>query len=261
MQNRFNSLPSRLREISKEVTIAGVPCLLCCVDDTSRPFLLWMHGRTADKELDPGRYLRYVRKGINICAVDLPGHGARFDETLQQASEARTVMLEMASEIDSILAGLREYGSFDMKQACIGGMSAGGMATIQRLLAPHLFKLAILEATTGDFTSMRNFPLCKGLSPTDFDALDPMKRLSFWNDIPVIAFHSKHDEWIPFDGQARFMNALKEKSEQPDSIEFVTFDKTGAPYEHIGFGRESAFVKEVQVEFVLKHLGTALENA
>jgi predicted peptidase len=261
MQSRFESLPSRLRKISKEVEIGGVPCLLSCVDETPRPFLLWMHGRTADKELDPGRYLRYVRKGINICAVDLPGHGARFDEPLQQAKEARTVMLKMASEIDDILDGLRVHGCFAMHRACIGGMSAGGMATIQCLLAPHSFKLAVLESTTGDLASMRDLPICEGLSPAELDRINPMNRLSTWSNIPVIAFHSRHDKWIPYDGQARFMQALQDKNDQPDSVEFVTFSKTGAPYEHIGFGRESAFVKEVQVDFVLKHLGNALENA
>jgi len=34
-----------------------------------------MHGRTANKELDPGRYLRLIRAGIAVCAIDLPGHG------------------------------------------------------------------------------------------------------------------------------------------------------------------------------------------
>jgi len=167
----------------------------------------------------------------------------------------------MASEIDGILADLQAHGCFDMQYACIGGMSAGGMAAIQRLLTPHPFKLAVLEATTGDFASMREFPLCEGLSTAELDAVNPMKHLTAWRDIPVIAFHSRHDAWIPFDGQAHFMQTIKDNSDHPASIEFVTFDKTGAPYEHIGFGRESAFVKEVQVEFVLKHLGTVLENA
>ncbi len=39
------------------------------------PFLLWLHARTAQKELDSGRYLRLSRAGIPTVALDLPAHG------------------------------------------------------------------------------------------------------------------------------------------------------------------------------------------
>ncbi|MDG1137259.1 MAG: prolyl oligopeptidase family serine peptidase [Phycisphaerales bacterium] len=219
--------------------------------------MLWMHGRTADKELDPGRYLRYIRRGINVCAMDLPGHGSRFDAILQEPSASLAVMQTMASEIDSVMQGLEEHGSFDLQRAGIGGMSVGGMAAIQRLLHPHLFKVAVLEATTGDLQSMKDFPLCEGLDPSILHALNPMDRLDDWHDLPLIAFHSRSDAWIPFAGQERFIEALTLRSNaepKDNTIEFVSFNKTGAPFEHIGFGRESAFVKEVQVEFIAKHL-------
>ena len=41
----------------------------------SDPLLIWIHGRTTNKELDAGRYLRLMRRGIACCALDLPGHG------------------------------------------------------------------------------------------------------------------------------------------------------------------------------------------
>jgi predicted peptidase len=259
MKSRFDALPSRLRAVSEEVTIGEVPCLLVRADETPRPWMLWMHGRTADKELDPGRYLRYVRNGINVCAVDLPGHGARYDESKQDARNALNVVLEMASEIDGILAGLEKIGGFDLQRAAIGGMSAGGMAAIQRLLHPHPFLAAVLEATAGNLDSMRDLPLCEGLSSEELRAVNPMEHLNAWKDIPVIAFHSRHDEWIPYAGQEVFNQSLKEKALHPEQIERVSFGRTGAPYEHVGFGRESAFVKEVQVEFIMKYLCSALE--
>ena len=254
MNSRFESLPMRLRTVSLEALIGEVPCLLVRGSSEPRPFLLWMHGRTADKELDSGRYLRYVRRGINVCAVDLPGHGARFDENLQDARRSIEVVLQMVSEIDCVLEGLGELGGFDLRNAAIGGMSAGGMATIQRLLKPHDFNVAILEATAGNLESMRDLPLCDGLSSEEFHKLNPMEHLTQWRDIPVMAFHSRHDQWIPYSGQQEFMQSLKDKNEHPEQVELVSFDHTGAPYEHVGFGRESAFVKELQVEFVEKYL-------
>jgi predicted peptidase len=261
MKSRFNSLPSRLQSVAEETNIGEVPCLL--VRDTLEPspFIIWIHGRTADKELDPGRYLRYVRKGINVCAVDLPGHGARFEDHLQDARHSIEVVLKMASEIDSVLMVLDELGGFDLKKAAIGGMSAGGMAVIQRLLEPHHFSVAVLEATVGNLEPMRDLPLCEGLSDAELHAINPIEHLDGWSDIPIIAFHSRHDSWIPILGQESFITALKEQYANPEKVEFISFDRTGAPYEHIGFGRESAFVKEVQVEFVAKHLQIGIETS
>ena len=260
METPFESLPSRLREVSTEVVIGDVPCLLVCGSEEPRPFLFWMHGRTASKELDPGRYLRYVRRGINVCAVDLPGHGARYVETMQEASRSLEVILKMTTEIDVVLEGLEKYNGFDMRHAAIGGMSAGGIAAIERLCKPHPFKVAVLEATSGDLWPMRDAPLCKGLSDEAFQKSNPIEQLDGWTNIPLVAFHSRHDQWMPFKAQESFIRALEARSEYPDEIEFVTFDRTGAPYEHIGFGRESAFVKEVQVEFVAKHLNMNMET-
>jgi len=254
MTRRFDTLPSKLRECSFELEIAGVPCLLARQDESPRPFLLWIHGRTADKELDPGRYLRCVRRGLHVCAVDLPGHGQRFDETLQGADRILDVILQMASEIDNILNGLEEIGGFDVSNAAIGGMSAGGFAAITRLLSDHPFRATVLEATGGDWTHLRSLPICKGLSQEEFDIVNPMNSIQTWRDIPVIAFHSRHDEWIPFATEAAFIEALRIQSSASSDIELVAFDRTGAPEEHMGFGRESAFVKEVQIDFLARHL-------
>ena len=54
---------------------------------------------------------------------------------------------------------------------------------------------------------------------------------------------------------------FKKKQSHPELIEFVLFDHTGAPNEHVGFGRESAFVKELQVEFVSKSVQNEMETA
>ncbi|MCH8940394.1 MAG: hypothetical protein IIC27_04645 [Chloroflexi bacterium] len=61
-----------------------------------------MHGRTVEKELDPGRYLRWLRAGIATCTVDLPGHGERFEQALQHPEQAMEVVLRMLGEIDEI---------------------------------------------------------------------------------------------------------------------------------------------------------------
>ena len=236
--------------MTTKATLGEIPALIIQADETPRPFLLWMHGRTADKEIDPGRYLRYARAGVNVCAVDLPGHGERFDAALQGPDTLFAVITQMAAEVDSIVDSLQEWLNFREQQMAIGGMSAGGMAAILRLTKVHQFSAAVLEATMGQWRLSRHHSIFESLTDEEFDAVNPVNHITNWLEIPLIAFHSRHDEWIPYASQEEFIARLKQRYENPEKIEFVTFDHTGAPKEHLGFGRESAFVKEIQVEFI-----------
>ena len=244
----------RLRAVSVEKHIGDMPTLLVRQDEQPRPFILWLHGRTADKELDSGRYLRYVRRGINVCAVDLPGHGERFVSELQEPQRILEVIQTMVGELDGLLEGLGGIDGFNMNKAAIGGMSAGGIASILRLLRSHPFKVVVLEASMGSWGEKRDHPMFSGLSEEQFDALNPVENLDTWSNIPLLAFHNRHDQWIPYSAQSAFIQALKHRYDDPNLVELVSFDHTGAPNEHMGFGRQSAFVKEVQVEFVARHL-------
>ncbi|MDP7004933.1 MAG: alpha/beta fold hydrolase [Phycisphaerales bacterium] len=260
MESRFDSLPNRLKQVSVVTEIFGVPSLLIRKDRLSRPFILWLHGRTADKELDSGRYLRYVRRGINVCAVDLPGHGQRFDDSLQEPRNALSVVTKMADEIDSLIDGLSVLWGFDLNRTAIGGMSAGGLAAIIRLLRPHNFKVAVLESTMGSWSSQREHPMFSGLSNEEFEKRNPTNNIEYWKEIPLLAFHSKHDEWVPYKCEQEFIDSLRARYDDKNLVELVAFDRTGAPYEHVGFGRQSSLVKEIQVEFVAQHLQVKQEQ-
>jgi len=201
-----------------------------------------------------------MRAGINICAVDLPGHGARFDETLQSPEAACEVVIQMSEEIDGILHALGSISTFNLDKAAIGGMSAGGIATILRLTEPHPFKATVIEAAMGQWRLSRHRKIFTHLSDEEFNSLNPIDHLEHWREIPLLAFHSRHDEWIPYAAQEEFISHLKQQYEKPEQIEFVTFDHTGAPKEHLGFGRESAFVKEIQVKFLARLFQTSMEK-
>ena len=260
MTARFEQLPSRLRKFATLERFGDVPTLIIRKDDEPRPCILWIHGRTADKELDPGRYSRYLSRGINVCAVDLPGHGERFAENLQSAEAAFDVVMQMSEEVDSVIQSLEAIGGFDTTRVAIGGMSAGGIAIILRLIHSHPFKACVLEATMGQWRLSRHHKIFSHLSDAQFNNINPADHLSGWEEIPVLAFHARHDEWIPYPAQEEFISRLKQMYQNPALIEFVTFDHTGAPKEHMGFGRQSAFVKEVQVEFLARVLQVSLEE-
>ena len=217
-----------------------------------------MHGRTASKELDPGRYLRWVRAGIAACAIDLPGHGERADARLQQAVQTIEVIARAIDELDTVvdaLADPRWNGAFDTSRIAIGGMSAGGMVALARLCRPHRFVAAAVEGTAGNYDFMR----ARGLwnSPLA-DSLEPIRHVNQWRPIPLLALHSEADQWVPVSAIRTFTEALCPLYEaggaSPDLVELHTWPSTGAPNEHYGFGRVSNDAKNLQTQWLARVL-------
>jgi dienelactone hydrolase len=198
--DRFSQFPSSLAAQARLARLGpDVPALLVHPDWSERaPVMLWMHGRTVNKELDPGRYLRWMRAGIATCAIDLPGHGERFIEDWQGPERTLDLIEQAIAEIDPVLEALAapEYGgAFDLARVGIGGMSAGGMVALRRLCDPHEFTCASVEATTGSLE--RLYKPDSGRPwlvdhPTDrIAAVDPMQRLSTWTPLPLLVLHSR----------------------------------------------------------------------
>jgi pimeloyl-ACP methyl ester carboxylesterase len=209
-----------------------------------------MHGRTATKELDPGRYLRLARAGIGSCAIDLPGHGERGSEAGMRAEAVLDNIEQAALEIDDVVNALGRR-NFDLDRMAIGGMSMGGMVTLVRLCRPHRFRATVLEATSGNWRvqHQRQF-----FDHESADRLDPIRHLDRWREIPVLAVHSRADEWVDFDGQSAFLDEVRRRAARPEDVELMALDETGAPYEHLGFGRRTNEVKNREVEFLSRHL-------
>ena len=269
MIERFARFPGALASRARAARLAtdrvegGVPALLAHPDwERPAPFVLWLHGRTVNKELDPGRYLRWVRAGIGACAIDLPGHGERYDADAQRPERTLYVVEQAIGEIDAVLDALRasEHGhAFDFDRVAIGGMSAGGMVTLRRLCDPHPFVCACVESTAGDFSRM---PAYEGRYPRDLvERLDPMRHLAQWRPVPLLALHSEADEWVPVGAIRAFTDALGSHYERlgadPSAVRLHTWPETGAPAEHAGFGRMANDAKNLQIEFLTRWLAPA----
>ncbi|OAB62184.1 hypothetical protein AY599_14665 [Leptolyngbya valderiana BDU 20041] len=262
-------LASALEERTRRVTLAeSIPALVAHPDwEAPAPLVLWMHGRTSRKEIDSGRYLRLIRAGIAVCAIDLPGHGDRPDAALQ-AADGTIEMLRLAQpEVDVAIKALLDGehgGVFDRDKLGIGGISAGGMVTLRRLCEPHGFSCAAVEATTGWLEGLY-FPRGGngGRWPVDHsraavEAVDPTAHLDGFEPLPLMAMHSEADELVPFSVQREFIEQLRKHYEargaDPSLVELVTWPETGAPQEHLGFGRHAHEAKNIQVDFFKKHL-------
>jgi fermentation-respiration switch protein FrsA (DUF1100 family) len=266
MDDRFKQMPASLAKCSRVVRLGPrqIPALLAHPDwETPCPTLIWMHGRTADKFLDSGRYLRLIRAGIAACAVDLPGHGERLDLALQGPTRTPEVLNQMVGEVDHVfeaLGGDEFGGCFDLDRAALGGMSAGGMVTLRRLCDQHPFVCACVESTAGNLAMLydpaRGWPVehVTDLVPT----LDPITHLSGWRPIPLLALHSQADRTVPLACIESFTDELRGRYEQLGAdaglVRVHTWPTTGAPDEHNGFGRVASEAKTIQVDFLTEHL-------
>lgn len=247
-------MPRALAQRARFETLAGeVPALLAHPDwREPAALVVWMHGRTVSKELDPGRYLRWIRAGLGVCALDLPGHGERAVPALQEAGRTLQVVEQMIGEIDRVVDDLRErFGAaFDTERMGIGGMSAGGMATLRRLCDDHPFRCAAVESTAGDFAFM---PYGERYEADIVERLDPVRHLEGWRPVPLLALHSEADEWVPVGAIRGLVERLRERygeaGADPSLVELITWPETGAPYEHAGFGRVANDAKNAQVAF------------
>jgi len=262
-----DAFPTFLKQRARFETFEGVPTLLAHPDwVTPVPLMVWLHGRTATKELDPGRYLRLIRAGVGVLAIDLPGHGQRSGAAKHANAHSLDVLQQASGEIDDVLGGLRSSdhaATFDLGRVGIGGMSLGGMTTLHRLCSPHGFACAVIEGATGwlggqYYPARYELPPAKGAlyphDPTRVSELDPMEHLETFRPIPLLVMHSEADEMVPWVGMRRFLDELsaryRHRGAEPGLIRAKTWATTGAPHEHLGFGRAAAESKTTLTEFV-----------
>ena len=246
------TLPSYILAHSKKILIGEVPALIGIPEDSSNPpWLLWLHGRTANKEVDPGRYLRLLRSGIAFCAVDLPDHGERAGPKKDDPTAVLDIVNQMTEEIDQIVDWMNINTQVDSSRCAIGGMSAGGMSAIQRLTQVHNFIAASLEATTGNWESQGSRPMFNLISRNVLKMISPMNNLDQWTPLHVLAVHSKNDHWIDYEGQRLFIEKIKSINEE-FTVKLISYENTGAPFEHIGFGNKSSANKDTQVNFLIE---------
>jgi len=272
MPDRFDTLPTSLKQQARRATLAGVPAMLVHPDwERPAPLVLWMHGRTADKELDPGRYLRWMRAGIAACAIDMPGHGERMGMggLSSDPSDSLRLQAQALREIDgAVEAAMAENpGMFDPARLGIGGMSLGGMVALRRLCDPHPFACAAVECTTGWLEELYHptRPDPPGRVPPvrheagAIEPLDPMRHLGGFRPIPLLVLHGEADQIVPWAGQRAFVERLSERyrgaGADPELIEVRTWTQTGAPQEHAGFGKVASEAKAAQTEFLRGRLG------
>ena len=250
--------PSSLRDHARLLQLGPAPAVIVTPDEAPPPWplVLWLHGRSVNKEIDSARYRRLQRGGIATCAIDLPGHGERLDEALQQPEALADLLGQALTEVDPVLeAALAADARLDADRLAIGGVSAGGMVTLRRLGDPHRFLAAAVESSGGDLAAAGSPARYREVGAR---GLDPIAHLAGWRPIPLLALHSEADALVPVAAIRGFTTALAAhyaaQGADADLVRLVTWETTGAPQEHLGLGKRSAEGRQL----LLDHLQRAL---
>ena len=265
MSDRLAHFTRSLRDRTTRVRLGPAPALVVLPEGARpAPLLVWLHGRTASKELDAARYLRLLRAGVGTCALDLPGHGERADPALQAPQALAPLLARALGELDGALAALLEHPTLgprvDPERLALGGMSAGGMVTLRRLGEPHRFRCALVEAAAGDLNAAGEAlsELGDRWGEARRAGLDPRDHVGGWRPIPLLALHSRADVLVPVVAIERFVVALRAHYRRLGAaapIELRTWERTGAAHEHAGFGRRAGEARRLATEFLTAHLG------
>ncbi len=254
MSGPSSPMPKSLRAHARWERLAGVPALLVHPDAPGtppqpRPTLLWMHGRTAHKEMDNGRYLRLLRAGIASVALDLPGHGERADHSMQTPERTMTVIDAALRELPAVRQALSAEQGFRMDRVAVGGMSLGGMVALASVCRGPAWQAALVEATTGDWTHLAG----AAHDPALANALEPARHLDRWQPLPLLALHAELDEWIRIEWQRGFLQRVRAVNGDAP-VDLTAFPRTGAPHEHVGFGSFGPQAKDAGTQFLVRHL-------
>ncbi len=260
MPDLATTLPRSLLTQSRVLRLgsAGTPALLIHprfdrnleMPPQPAPFLLWLHGRTAQKELDSGRYLRLSRAGIATVAIDLPCHGERADPQKQTSEFSLQVIEQLLMELPGVLEALQKFPEFDQSRSAIGGFSLGGMSALAALCQPHSFCAALIEATSGDWSEMASAKH----DPARAARLEPLRHLDSWKPLPILALHASQDQMVPVAPQRAFIEKIRARTPATICVVWEEFAATGALHEHIGFGLFAAHAKTLGTKFLVDHL-------
>ncbi|MCE9618900.1 MAG: alpha/beta fold hydrolase [Planctomycetes bacterium] len=216
----------------------------------SAPYLFWMHGRTAQKELDSGRYLRLLRAGIATVAIDLPGHGERAQSELQTSERSLEVVESMLGELPGVLEVLKQFPEFDSSRCAIGGFSLGAMTALAAMCRPHPFKAALIEASSGDWSQL----VSARHDPGRAAKFEPLRHLDSWKPTPLLALHAAGDQMVAVGPQRDFIAEIRRRTPASLPVIWHEFGPTGAPAEHIGFGTCAAEAKTLGTKFLVEQL-------
>lgn len=202
------------------------------------PLVIYYHGWQSSKELVLTQARKLAKQGIRVLLPDAMNHGER-----RMGAISTTPSMTFWSSVQFNLAEFSQLTHFYEKQDLIqhkkigvGGVSMGGITTCALLTqhpeiqvaacimgtpAPtHYLEMVIRKAAERDIFVPQDLPLLLSWLENYDLALNPSKLANR----PLLFWHGKEDEKIPFEAAYDFYEEVKEQ-EYAEKMLFLTDEK------------------------------------
>ncbi|EKZ4975722.1 esterase [Listeria monocytogenes] len=220
--------------------IAGIPVLHISNSenaDKMLPTIIFYHGFTSQKEL----YLHYgyllSQRGFRVILPDAKLHGERLQgaNPEDQATFFWDVIETNITEFPLITDELIKAGKTDANRIGVGGVSMGAITSLGLLGLYENIKVAVSlmgSAYYVDFAKeLSKYALAQGLTfPFDVDErilalqkYDLTQNITKINNRPLLLWHGKKDDVVPFAYSEKLYQTLVEES-LADNVQFIIDD-------------------------------------
>ena len=199
------------RTITLELGGARVPAIgLFPVTGHSVPGVLLLHGYSSSKErLSSTMGKSLAARGIASLAIDLPLHGSRDDQIIEEARSNPLGLMQhwrMAlAEAKDAIAWLCGQPEIDPKRVGVAGYSLGSYIALETAARDERVR-AVIIAAGGDLPVTPWTGMVRMVT-------DPVKFVRQLSGRPLLMLHGKSDRTIPAQQAERLFEAASEPKE------------------------------------------------
>ncbi|MCQ6265507.1 esterase [Fictibacillus sp. WQ 8-8] len=208
------------------------------------PLMLFIHGFTSAKEHNLHFAYALAQKGYRVVLPDMLHHGERMSDVSgdKRMYSFWDIVVQGIQDIHTLVQSLDREGIIDPKRVGVSGTSMGGIITFGALSQYPYIKAAVTLMGTPyyeDFAYWQiekmkqqevSFPfseeaLAKVISIIKpFDLTSCMEKL---DNRPLLLWHSKIDEVVPFSQSCDFYRKAKAVYKNPEKIQYIADETSG----------------------------------
>ena len=209
------------------------------------PVVIFLHGFQSGKEHNLHYAYQLVKKGIRVIMPDALFHGQRAKSLsdMEMIQNFWKIVLTLIREVKSIYDEMSVKGYIGSNKIALAGTSMGAIVTSGCLKIYDWIDCAALCMGAPGYIDFANYQLDQMSSagiklPFDEKQIDELKNILATYDItldpsrfkerPVLFWHGKKDQTVPFDKTYDFYEKLRlNYYEAPEKLKFIESPSDG----------------------------------
>lgn len=209
------------------------------------PFIIFVHGFESAKEHNLHYAYLLAEKGFRVVLPESLYHGERSAELNQHDLMFRfwEVIIQTIHELNILKNHYVHIGLADEDKIGVVGTSMGGIVTLGALTQYDWIKAAVslmgspyyVEFAKGQVRHFQeldvHIPFTEDELNEQYEALIPYdlsKHIEKLQNRPLMFWHGKKDQTVPYDPTFHFYNKIKERyNKHPEKLLFLADEKSG----------------------------------